>query len=483
MLLAMRRWILPVAALVLALAANAGGQPSLRTEAAQALRRATAFFRSEVSTQGGYLWRYSEDLALREGERRATATMAWVQPSGTPSVGMAYLEAYKATRDRDYLEAARQTALALVRGQLRSGGWDYLIEFDPALRHQYSYRVDPGSEKGRNVTTLDDDTTQAAVRLLVQVDLALGLREREVHDAALYALDSLLAAQYPNGAWPQRFDQFPDPAKSPVKPASYPQSWPRIHPGDDYRGHYTFNDGTIADTITTMLQAARVYRRAAYRQAAEKAGGFILLAQMPELQPAWAQQYDAQMHPAWARRFEPPSVTGGESLGVMRSLLELYRETGSRKYLAPLQRAIAYLRRSRLSDGGLARFYELETNRPLYFTRDYKLTYADDDLPTHYVFKVRGAEEELERIAREYERLRQMSPPQLRRAASAASKPNELPEGRVREIIAALDARGRWVEPGDLRTHEGSGTQRIITTGTFIRNVRVLTDYLRANKQ
>lgn len=481
MLQSMRRWIFPVAALVLSLAA-VGGQPSLRTEAVQALGRATAFFRSEVSTQEGYLWRYSEDLSLREGERRATATMVWVQPPGTPSVGMAYLEAYKATHDRGYLEAARQTALALVRGQLRSGGWDYVIEFDPALRHQYSYRVDPGSEKGRNVTTLDDDTTQAALRLLVAVDQALELSESEIHEAALYALDSLLAAQYPNGAWPQRFVQPPDPSKFPVKRAGYPQSWPRLHPGDNYRGHYTFNDGTIADTITTMLEAARVYRRAAYRQAAEKAGGFILLAQMPEPQPAWAQQYDAGMHPAWARRFEPPSVTGGESLGVMRSLLELYRETGSRKYLAPLPSAIAYLRRSRLSDGGLARFYELETNRPLYFTRDYRLTYADDDLPTHYAFKVRGAQEELERIAREYERLGRMSPSRLRRAAGAAPEPNEVPEERVREIIAALDARGRWVEPGELRTHEGAGPGRIITTVTFIRNVRVLTDYLRAQR-
>ena len=40
---------------------------------------------------------------------------------------------------------------------------------------------------------------------------------------------------------------------------------------------------------------------------AERAGDFILAAQMPEPQPAWAQQYDAAMHPAWARKFEPAS--------------------------------------------------------------------------------------------------------------------------------------------------------------------------------
>src|SRR5690606_12204990 len=105
-----------------------------------------------------------------------------------------------------------------------------------------------------------------------------------------------------------------------------------------------------------MFQAAKTYNNPAWREAAERAGGFILLAQMPEPQPAWAQQYDAQMHPAWARKFEPPSVTGGESQGVLRILLKLYSETGDKKYLEPFPRALDYLRRSRLSDGRLARF-------------------------------------------------------------------------------------------------------------------------------
>jgi len=80
------------------------------------------------------------------------------------------------------------------------------------------------------------------------------------------------------------------------------------------------------------------YGQAEYRAAVHKAGVFILLAQMPEPQPAWAQQYDRDMHPSWARKFEPPAVTGGESQGVMRTLLDLYRMTGDKKYLEPLPR-------------------------------------------------------------------------------------------------------------------------------------------------
>ena len=41
-----------------------------------------------------------------------------------------------------------------------------------------------------------------------------------------------------------------------------------------------------------------------------------------------------------------------------------------------------------LPNGQFARFYELKTNKPLYFTKDYKLTYDDGDVPTHYSFKI-----------------------------------------------------------------------------------------------
>src|SRR5688572_15372173 len=201
----------------------------LRGKASARLRRAVEYYRKNVATEGGYLWRYSDDLACREGESKATATQVWVQPPGTPSVGMAYLAAHRATGDAYYLEAAAEVARALVRGQLRSGGWDYKIEFEPKLRKDHAYRADEG-KGGRNVTTLDDNNTQEAIRFLIRVDLALKQKDAAIHEAAVFALDSLLKAQYPNGAWAQRFDSFPDPDKFPVKKASYPESWPREYP-------------------------------------------------------------------------------------------------------------------------------------------------------------------------------------------------------------------------------------------------------------
>lgn len=456
-------------------------QPTVES-AARALRKAVAYFRDDVSARGGYLWRYSEDLSRREGENIASATTAWVQPPGTPTVGGACLSAFELSGDLYYLEAARETAIALARGQLQSGGWDYRIEFDPKDRRKYAYRVDGGGRGSRNVTTLDDNTTQAALRYLMRVDRALGFEDRVIHEAVDYALGRLLAAQYPNGAWPQRFTEPPDPAKHPVVKANYPNSWPRECPKVDYRSFYTFNDNSIADMIETMFEAEEIYGDKRYGDSAKKAGDFIVLAQMPEPQPAWAQQYNAQMQPAWARRFEPASVTGGESQGVMRSLLFVYRKTGDKRYLAPIPAALKYLRESQLPDRQLARFYELKTNRPLYFTTKYELTYDDSDLPTHYGFKVSSR---LDSIEAEYQRLLKTDPDRLNPKPSKRTyrMSNSLAD-QARKAIDSLDERGAWVEAGSLKA-QGSDdkTKRIIDTRTFVRNVEALARFIAASQR
>ena len=45
-----------------------------------------------------------------------------------------------------------------------------------------------------------------------------------VDAAARYTCDSFIKAQYPNGAWPQRYAEFPDAEKFPVLKANYPES-------------------------------------------------------------------------------------------------------------------------------------------------------------------------------------------------------------------------------------------------------------------
>jgi len=89
--------------------------PPTKADAQAAIRKAVEFFHGACSKSGGYVWRYSRDLKLSEGEVETDETMIWVQPPGTPAVGMAFLDAYAATGDRSYLTAAEEAADALRR--------------------------------------------------------------------------------------------------------------------------------------------------------------------------------------------------------------------------------------------------------------------------------------------------------------------------------------------------------------------------------
>ncbi len=473
----------------------------IKQQVVETMQKAARFFYNEVATHGGYLFSYKTDFTMRQGEEIASASTIWVQPPGTPAVGMALLDAYNATGDTLFLNGAIRAARALVWGQLATGGWDYRIDFDPVESRKWHYRrdIEAGdtiANRRRNQSTLDDRTTQSALLLLMKLDKTLDFNNKEIHSAALYGLDALLKVQYPNGAWPQRFRLPPDPAKFPVLKAHYPEVWSRDYPGIPYDTYYTFNDGSMSDDISTMIEAYRTYSDERYLNAAKRCGDFIILAQMPEPQPAWAQQYNANMEPAWARKFEPPSVTGGESFSVMRILLNLYIETGEQRFLEPVPRALKWAENSLLPDKRLARFYELKTNKPLYFNasrqysdlpqpafpdlKDYTLIYEDTDLPNHYAFKVSGSQ--IESIRSFYNRILEKG------RKSILTERNRIPdvgEERVLDIIKGIDEKGRWIEKGRLKTTNTSNPYietEIISCDTFIRNLNLLSGYIKSKK-
>ncbi len=458
-------------------------QPPTRDEAVTALKKAVTFFREKVSVEGGYVYRYAEDLSLSEGEEKTTATQAWLQPPGTPAVGEAYLAAYERTKEQFLLDAAVHTARALVRGQLHSGCWAEFIEFDPELRKNHAYRVDgPASPKARNFSTFDDNKSQSATQFMMHVDRALGFKDPQIHEATLYAVDSIVKVQFPNGAWPQRFSTPPSAADHPILKASYPDTWSRTYPGVNYSGFYTLNDNAQADVIATLFEAADIYQEKRYIDSAKKGGDFLILAQMPDPQPAWAQQYNTQMQPAWARKFEPASITGGESQGAIRILMDVYRHTGDKKYLEPIPRALDYLEKSQLASGRLARFYELQTNKPLYFTKQYELVYTDNDLPTHYSFTVPS---NVRKLKSDYEKLLKTDPTKLKPVVKPeTSEPSTELTAAARAAIDSLDSRGTWVESGRLRagTQTANDINRVISTQTFIRNLATLSRFVAANK-
>jgi PelA/Pel-15E family pectate lyase len=109
----------------------------------------------------------------------------------------------------------------------------------------------------------------------------------------------------------------------------------------------------------------------------------------------WCAQHDERtLAPAWARKYEPPSLSGSESVGVVRFLMTMARP--SPEVVAAVEAAVAWFRavpivgqrvesvpvpggkpdRRLVADPQApplwARFYDLETNRPLYMDRDSK---------------------------------------------------------------------------------------------------------------
>jgi hypothetical protein len=238
----------------------------------------------------------------------------------------------------------------------------------------------------------------------------------------------------------------------------------------------------MSDMIATLLRAWKTYGDERYLAAAKRAGDFLLLAQMPNPQPAWAQQYDRHMQPVWSRAFEPPAISGRESQTIMQALLTLCRETGERKYLQPIPAAVAYLRKSRLADGRLARFYELQTNRPLYFTRGpgggHVMTYSDERLASNYGFIV---DNHLDEIEAEYQRLTTAREGEPAPDFANSTRSQQELTAQVEKVIGAQDGRGAWVEQRRLRHHKIEPESGVIDSQTFIMNVRLLCDYLNSS--
>lgn len=443
------------------------------------MKRAATYYAGEVAVKGGYVYYYSTDLAKRLGEGPATATEVWVQPPGTPAVGEAYLAAYGATSDSLYLEAALAAGKALAYGQLESGGWRNSIDFDPSGPRIDQYRN--GKGKGKNFSTLDDDISQAALRFLMRLDAATDFADAEIHGAVEYALPRLLAAQFPNGAFPQGWTG-PVEARSVVKATLPEYDWRTEGRIKEYWNEYTLNDGLAGTVADTLIVAHQVYKEAVYLEALKKLGAFLVLAQLPEPQAGWAQQYNGAMQPIWARAFEPPAVSGRESEDAMLALLKIAAASGDNALAAPVVAGVKYLERSLLPDGQLARYYELGTNKPLYMQRagkGYELTHDDSALPDHYGWKNAA---QLGLLKDAYRALLAGRP------LEEVTGPPAVDAGTVAKIVAALDDKGRWIT-----VHDGGETRLVgqpkfaegeeyLSSAVFAQNLTILSRYLAAAK-
>ena len=446
-------------------------------QAKEAINKASTFYSEKAAVNGGYVYYYSLDFARRLGEGVATATEVWIQPPGTPTVGEAFLDAYEATGNQAHLNAALDAGNALLYGQIKSGGWRNSIDFNPSGPRVDLYRNGKGSPKGKDFSTLDDDITQSALRFLMRIDKALDFKDAAIHEGVEYATTRLLQAQFPNGAFPQGWTG-PVEAR-PLKESRYPDyDWRTEGRIKNYWDQYTLNDGLAGSVTDTLISAHRIYEDPKYLSALGKLGEFLILAQMPDPQPAWAQQYGPDMQPIWARAFEPPAISGRESEDVMITLMKIAEYTGEERFLEPIVSAVKYLESSLLPDGRLARYYELETNKPLYMERDgkaYVLTNDDSNLPSHYGWK---NPPQLDLIKQAYRA-------QLAgRSAIAVIEPDQIDPEKVDKIVKGLDAEGRWVSEFDGELLVGQPKfqpgEKYLNSAVFAENIAALNRFVKA---
>ncbi len=306
-----------------------------------AMKKAVTYAHTHLAREGGYASSYDKEGKIGEVEHAKSPTIISIQPPGTTTMGLAMLKAYQATGDDVFLTAAKDAAKALIKCQLASGGWSSDFDFDPEKAKKSYLRsdLDAGDKtlgKRHNYSTLDDNKTESALLFLLEMVHEPACKDdAELKRCTKFAFDGLLAAQAPVGAWPQQFNGPADPT-APVLKASYPAEWSRTWVKTSYEHDYTLNDDNLQQVAKVLFRAYELEKDERYLAALKKLGEFFLLAQMPEPQPVWAQQYDREMHPVWARKFEPPSVTGYESIGAMQVLHQLWVLTGDDKYLKPL---------------------------------------------------------------------------------------------------------------------------------------------------
>ncbi|MEJ6979649.1 pectate lyase [Pedobacter sp. P351] len=440
---------------------------SLAQKAEKAMVKATKFMVDEVSTEGGYVWYYTTDLSRRWGEMEAYKSMIWIQGGGTVTVGHTLLDAYRATGNDYFYEAAGKAASALIKGQSTEGGWNYMIDFagQESLKNWYNtigkngWRLEEFQHYYGN-DTYDDDVTSDAARFLLK--MYMQKKEIRYKEALDKAINFILKSQYPNGGWPQRY-----PLKSDFNKAGFP----------DYSSFYTFNDSVIWENINFLIQCFQVLHEERFLGPIRRGMDFYLLSQQPN--GAWGQQYNMKMEPASARTYEPAALLPGATAENCSILLRFYQYTGDRKYLARIPDAISWLEKVKLPAsmtlGGRYThplYVELKTDKPLFVHRKgsnvkygyYYADYDDQNLLAHMLGK---RSVNIASLRDEYIRVSALSPglatrnsplktghaekeiPDFYFSSTSGRNGNmSISEERVNGIISSLDSRNRWLVKG-----------------------------------
>jgi PelA/Pel-15E family pectate lyase len=264
-------------------------------------------------------------------------------------------------------DSARLLADAVITWQTPSGGWSKRTDMTRARRPGESYYSE--TDAWHYIPTLDNGATTGQLRFLQRV--AAEHEDQRVASAWHRGIGYLLAAQQPNGCWPQDF------------------------PLDGgYHDAITFNDDAIVNILGVLdsvaagrvAVATRVERDSA--AAAVRRGVDCVLATQVVVKgtrTVWGQQHDPiSLAVVPARRYELAGLSGRESAAIMTYLMALPgrdpRVEAAVRAAAEWFRAHAIMGytydfkeglKARAGAGPIwARLTEIETGRPIFSNRD-----------------------------------------------------------------------------------------------------------------
>ncbi len=266
---------------------------------------------------------------------------------------------------------AKQIAANILSYQSDLGGWPKNVDTTAA---PYS------GDRKRLRPTFDNGATTDELRFLARMFDAT--KEQTYRAAFDRGLAYILKAQYPNGGWPQFFP-----------------------PGRKYNRYITFNDDAMVRLMRLLqeIEHSSAYdfvgpeRRAEARQAFDRGIDCILKCQVVVAgrRTVWCAQHDEKdFRPRPARSYELVSLSGAESVEIVRLLMSL--DSPSSQVVQSVQDAVAWFEAAKLhgirqevrpdaaSPTGRnkvviknpsappmwARFYEIGTNRPIFSDRD-----------------------------------------------------------------------------------------------------------------
>lgn len=282
-------------------------------------------------------------------------------------------------------DESKRVAENVLLYQNGNGGWPKNI--DMAAKLSASQQKKLAANRDRSETLIDNGATWTQVRFLALMHEATG--DQQYADAATRGLNYLLDAQYPSGGWPMIY---------PLRKGYY--------------SHITFNDGAMIGVMTLLRDVAQNAAtrdgkrpfafvdpaiRERCQQAVDKGVELILKTQIVvDGKPtAWCAQYDENsLEPAPARTYELVSISGYESVGIVKFLMKI--KNPSPEVKRAVDSAVAWLDQVKIegqavrweedpkthrpidrvvvedssADPLWARFYQIGTNRPMFVGRD-----------------------------------------------------------------------------------------------------------------